>query len=88
LSGAGADDEIVGAKMPNQTRGVEGTVLSVGVRDQDENTGRMPDAGLDGGAVALVVRMADDAGAGRRGALSRLVRRTVVDDKDLLPARS
>ena len=43
------------------------------------------DAALHGRAVALVVRMPDDARAGRRGARARLVGRSVVDDEDLAP---
>ena len=40
-------------------------MLAVGVDDQDELAARVADAGLHRRAVALVVRMANDAGAGR-----------------------
>ena len=41
------------------------TMLSVSVDDQHKSAGRLPNAGFDGGAVAFVVRVPDDAGAGR-----------------------
>ena len=71
--------------MGDQPRRIGRPVLAVGVDDQDEGAGRLPDAGLDRGAVAFVVRMADDARAGRRGALRRLVRRSIVDDENFAP---
>ena len=42
-------------------------MLSVGVDDQHVLAGGVPDAGLHGRAVALVVRMPDDARASRCG---------------------
>ena len=44
---------------------------------------RMP--GLHRGAVALVVRVADDDRARGRGVRAGVVRRSVVDDDDLVP---
>ena len=41
-------------------------MLAVGVDDQDAVAGRVADAGLDRRAVAFVVRMPNDARAGRR----------------------
>jgi len=60
-------------------------VLAVGVDDEDVLAGRTADAGLHRGPVALVVRVARDDGARRRGAGARLVSRPVVDDDDLVP---
>ena len=61
---ARADHEVVVVEVRHEPRRVRRLMLSVGVDDQDERAGRLADAGLDGGAVALVVRMADDARAG------------------------
>ena len=49
-------------------------MLPVAVDDEHEVAGRMPGAGLDRGAVALVVGMPDDAGAGLTRALTGRVR--------------
>ena len=62
-------------------------MLAVAVDDQDELAGGAADAALDRGAVALVVRMADDRRAGGGRACRRAVRRSVVDDDDLVPRR-
>ena len=60
-------------------------MLSVAVDDEDVLAGRTPDAGLDGGAVALVVGVTHDDGACFRRAGSGIVGRPVVDDDDLVP---
>src|SRR5258705_8985963 len=73
--------------MGDQPRRVSRPVLAVRVDDEDEGTGRIPKTGFDGGAIALVVRMANDARAGRSGALRRLVPRPIVDDQYLAPVR-
>ena len=64
---------------------VLGAVLAVAVDDEDVLAGRAPDPALYGGAVSLVVGVADDDGAGRRGVRAGIVLRPVVDDDDLVP---
>ena len=61
-------------------------MLPVGVDDQDVGAAGVPDAGLDRGAVALVVGMTDDPGAGGRRLSARVVGRAVVDHEDLAPS--
>src|SRR5437867_10123854 len=60
-------------------------MLAVGIDDQDESSGRVADAGFHGSAVAFVVWMTDDPGAGGCCARDCLVGRTIVDNEDLVP---
>ncbi len=69
-----------------------GVVLAVGV-ERDDGAGalleRTREARPQRGALALVGRLADDAGAGLRGHIGRRVGRAVVDHEDgQVPARS
>src|SRR5581483_5418248 len=63
--------------------------LEVGVLNDDEVAGRVREACSDGGAFAAIDRLTDDArgtgGADRLQRFPRVVRRSVVDDDDLLP---
>ncbi len=84
---ARADDEVVLAQPVDDPTRVLRPVLAVAVDDEHPFPGRGTDAGLDGGAIALVVRMAQHAGAGGFGRRRGLVRRPVVHEHDLEPRR-
>ena len=69
--GARADDQVVLVQVRHEADCVGGLVLSVSVEDEHELARGLADAGLDRGAVALVVRMADHARARSRGCAAR-----------------
>jgi hypothetical protein len=62
-------------------------MLAVPIDEEDEGACRIPEAGLDGGAIAFVVRVLDDARAGRSGALRGLILRSIVDNQYFAPVR-
>src|SRR5437016_2618784 len=82
-----ADDELIRVEVRNETQRVGRWMLTVRVDDEHERAGCRANAGLHRGAIAFVVWMANDAGAGRRRARRRVVRGPVVDDEDLVPWR-
>ena len=82
---SGADDEVVSVEMRDQMRRVDGAMLAVRVGDQDEHTNGLADAGLDCCAIAFVVWMSDDAGAGGRRPVAGVVGGAVVHHQNFQP---
>jgi hypothetical protein len=81
-----ADDQVVLAETLYEPAGIGWRMLAVGIDDEDELALRAADAGLDGRAVALRVRMAHHVRAGLHRPRPGRVARTIVNDENLFPS--
>src|SRR5262245_60055088 len=86
-SGARANDEVEFAEPGGDPLRVLGRMLAVRIDDEDKLAVRAAHPGFHRRTVSLVVRMSDDARPGGTRLRRRLIRRAVVDDKDLAPRR-
>ena len=87
LWGTRADHQVVLAEACDKTRREGGSVLSIGIENDDELARRLSDAGLHGRAVALVVGVLNHVCAGGMRRRRGTVVGAVVDDKNFVPIR-
>ena len=70
---SGTHNQVERSEPSHQPWGQGRTVLTIGIEDQYELTTRESNAGLDGGTVALVIRVSHHSGARACGLAGRVV---------------